>query len=83
MSAAAVHLLLEIDAAARRQKLTRTQLAAHAGLTREAVSRVFTRGRADLDTVAGLARAVGLRLALVPDNDFAAQLAKGTLLDDA
>lgn len=83
MGSTTAKLLSEIDLAARRQKLTRTQVAAYSGLSREAVTRAFRRGRADLDTVVRLARVVGLRLTLVPDHDFADLLASGTLLDEA
>ncbi|WAJ31240.1 helix-turn-helix domain-containing protein [Antarcticirhabdus aurantiaca] len=62
--------------------MSKGELARRAGLTHPALSRLLsgTNG-ARLETVERLASAVGMRLALVPDDDFAADLLSGRILD--
>lgn len=83
MATLAEHLLRQIDAAARAQTMSRKQLAVRAGLHHETLAHAFRRGRASLDSLDKLARAVGLRVELVPDHDLATLLAKGALFERA
>jgi len=74
-----VHLLEEILAAARAQGLDQRRLAARAGLSPFTISRLKRQGDASLATLGRLAAAVGLRLALVPDDQVVADVERGDL----
>lgn len=74
-------LLQQIVDAARSRGLNKSELAAQGGIAPEQLSRLLagTHG-ARVDTLGKLASVAGLRLALVPDDDFAADLLSGRLL---
>ena len=72
-------LMADILAQARARDWTQSQLAARAGLPDSSISRIKRSGRADLDTLARLAAALGLRLTLVPDHDYAEKINRGEL----
>lgn len=74
-------LLQKIRDESRRKGLKQYQLAAQADIAQGSLCRIFDRGNTDLETAAKLAKAVGLRLALIPDNDYLADLSQGKLLD--
>ena len=75
----AAGLMADILAQARSRGWTQSQLAERAGLPDSSISRIKRSGRADLDTLARLAAAVGLRLTLVPDHDLAEKISRGEL----
>ncbi|RFC62732.1 XRE family transcriptional regulator [Fulvimarina endophytica] len=64
---------------AKRQGLTGSELARRASLTKEAYSRLGKRNGARFDTIERLAAAVGMKVILVPDDDYLEALATGTL----
>lgn len=66
-----------ILAAANTRKLKDKQLAQLAGLRPETLSRMKTRGTADFTLIDRLARAVGLKLAVVPDDDQLERIQQG------
>ncbi len=74
-----LHLLEEILAAARAQGLDQRRLAARASLSPFTISRLKRQGDASLTTLSRLAAAVGLRLALVPDDEVVADVERGEL----
>ena len=63
--------------AAERKKLKEKELAQLAGLRPETLSRMKSRGTADFTLIDRLARAVGLKLAVVPDDDQLARIQQG------
>lgn len=67
-------LLAEILDAAQRRGLTQAQLAAQAGIAVETLSRLKKADDLRLSSLARLAAVVGLKLALAPDDDLAAQV---------
>lgn len=75
----AATLMADILAQARARDWTQSQLAERAGLPDSSISRIKHSGRADLDTLARLAAALGLRLTLVPDHDYAEKINRGEL----
>jgi transcriptional regulator with XRE-family HTH domain len=75
----AAELMADILARARARGWSQTVLAERAGLPDSSISRIKRTGRADLDTLARLAAAVGLRLTLVPDHDFTEKVRRGDL----
>mgnify|MGYP001825396823 FL=1 len=75
----AATLMADILAHARARDWTQSQLAERAGLPDSSISRIKRSGRADLDTLARLAAALGLRLTLVPDHDYAEKINRGEL----
>ncbi len=72
-------LLRDILNQARQRGWSQSELARRAALPDSSISRIKRTGRADLGTLARLARAVGLRLVLVPDSDFTEKLTRGDL----
>ncbi len=62
-------LLEQILAAAKGQGILAKELAVRAGITPETLSRMKRRGSGDAAVLDGLARVVGLRLALLPDDE--------------
>ena len=56
-------------ATAKARGLTQNSLAHMAHIAPETLSRMKNRGNADFSAVAALAKAVGLKIALVPDED--------------
>jgi transcriptional regulator with XRE-family HTH domain len=72
-------LLDEILRAAKAQGLNQQTLARRAGLSAGTLSRMKTQDDASLASLNRLAAAVGLRLALVADDDFIADVERGTL----
>lgn len=66
-----------ILAAASTRKLKDKELAQLAGLRPETLSRMKTRGTADFTLIDRLARAVGLKLAVVPDDDQLERIQQG------
>jgi len=72
-------LLEEILAAAQARGLDQRQLAARAGLSPFTISRLKGQDDASLATLDRLAAAVGLRLALLPDDALLADVERGEL----
>ena len=66
-----------ILAAAETRKLKEKELAKLAGLRPETLSRMKSRGTADFMLIDRLARAVGLKLAVVPDDDQLVRIQQG------
>lgn len=66
-----------ILAAAGNRKLKDKELAQLAGLRPETLSRMKSRGTADFTLIDRLARAVGLKLAVVPDDDQLERIQQG------
>jgi DNA-binding phage protein len=64
---------------AREQNISQGELAAHAGIRQETLSRAKKNPAISLKTFQALARAAGLRIQLVPDNPVAEQVSAGTL----
>lgn len=62
-------LLEQILAAAKEQGIPGRELAVRAGIAPETLSRMKGRGSGDAAVLDALARVVGLRLALVPDDE--------------
>ncbi len=75
----AATLMAQILAQARARGWSQSALAERAGLPDSSISRIKRTGRADLDTLARLAAAVGLRFTLVPDHDYAEKISRGEL----
>ncbi len=63
--------------AAEARKLKDKELAKLAGLRPETLSRMKSRGSADFTLIDRLARVVGLKLAVVPDDDQLARIQQG------
>lgn len=66
-----------ILAIAEARKLKDKELAKLAGLCPETLSRMKSRGTADFTLIDRLARAVGLKLAVVPDDDQIDRIQQG------
>ena len=62
---------------ARARGLTARELATRAGIAPETLSRMKARGRGDFAVIDAMARVVGLRLTLVPDDDRVESIRKG------
>ena len=73
-------LLRQVLAAAKATGIGQRDLAQRAGIRPETLSRLKRKGRGDLDTLDRMARVVGLRLALVTDDDLTARIEQGELL---
>jgi DNA-binding Xre family transcriptional regulator len=69
--------LKAILAAAGTRKLKDKELAQLAGLRPETLSRMKSRGTGDFTLIDRLARAVGLKLAVVPDDDQLERIQQG------
>ncbi len=69
--------LKAILVAAGARKLKDKELAQLAGLRPETLSRMKSRGTADFTIIDRLARAVGLKLAVVPDDDQLERIQQG------
>ena len=78
-SAPAAALLADILDRAQALGWSQVTLARRASVPDSSISRIKRSGRADLDTLAKLAKAVGLRLTLVPDSDFTEKVSRGEL----
>ena len=76
---AAASLMAEILDQARARGWSQAALARRASLPDSSISRIKRSGRADLETLARLAAAVGLRLTLVPDSDYTEKVSRGEL----
>jgi transcriptional regulator with XRE-family HTH domain len=76
---AAASLMAEILDQARARGWSQAVLARRASLPDSSISRIKRSGRADLETLARLAAAVGLRLTLVPDSDYTEKVSRGEL----
>ena len=74
-------LLQQLIARGRVQGLTQVELARRAGITAEALSRAKKAGDMRVSTLADLARAVGLTLALVPDSPLQEKIDSGRLFE--
>jgi transcriptional regulator with XRE-family HTH domain len=74
-------LLDEIIAAGKRQGKTQAQLVAQAGLGAATLSRAKQADDVRYSTLERLAKTVGLRLGLVPDEPLAARVQKGELFE--
>jgi len=72
-------LMAEILDQARARGWSQAVLARRASLPDSSISRIKRTGRADLETLARLAAAVGLRLTLVPDSDYTEKVSRGEL----
>jgi len=76
---AAASLMTEILDQARARGWSQAVLARRASLPDSSISRIKRSGRADLETLARLAAAVGLRLTLVQDSDYTEKVSRGEL----
>ncbi len=76
---AAASLMTEILDQARARGWSQAVLARRASLPDSSISRIKRTGRADLETLARLAAAVGLRLTLVQDSDYTEKVSRGEL----
>lgn len=76
---AAASLMAEILDQARARGWSQAMLARRASLPDSSISRIKRSGRADLETLARLAAAVGLRLTLVQDSDYTEKVSRGEL----
>jgi transcriptional regulator with XRE-family HTH domain len=72
-------LLAEIVEIGHRQGLTQAAIAERAGIAVETLSRLKRADDLRLSSLQRLAAAVGLRIALVPDDDLAEQVIKQEL----
>ena len=72
-------LLSGILEQARARGWSQRVLAERAAMPASSISRIKRSGRADLDTLARLASAVGLRLVLVPDHEYTGKVSRGEL----
>jgi ribosome-binding protein aMBF1 (putative translation factor) len=72
-------LMAEILSNAKARGWSQNTLAQRASVPDSSISRIKRTGRAELDTLAKLASAVGLRLTLVADNDFTEKMNRGEL----
>jgi ribosome-binding protein aMBF1 (putative translation factor) len=72
-------LMAEILGNAKARGWSQNTLAQRASVPDSSISRIKRTGRAELDTLAKLASAVGLRLTLVADNDFTEKMNRGEL----
>ena len=72
-------LLTQILAFGKQKHVYRKEkeLAHRLGISQETLSRIKARGNADFATLDKMARMVGLRLALVPNNDTADTIRQG------
>ena len=73
-------LLGQVLATAKAAGIDQRELAQRAGIRPETLSRLKRKGRGDLDTLDRMAQVVGLRLALVVDDDLTARIEQGELL---
>jgi len=76
---AAASLMTEILDQARARGWSQAMLARRASLPDSSISRIKRSGRADLETLARLAAAVGLRLTLIQDSDYTEKVSRGEL----
>ena len=74
-------LLQQLIMHGRAQGWTQRELAQRAGITPEALSRAKKAGDMRVSTLADLARAVGLTLALVPDSPLQERIESGRLFE--
>jgi transcriptional regulator with XRE-family HTH domain len=72
-------LMTEILEHAKARGWSQNTLAQRASVPDSSISRIKRSGRADLDTLSKLASAVGLRLTLLPDNDYTEKINRGEL----
>jgi len=72
-------LMAEILQHAKARGWSQNTLAQRASVPDSSISRIKRSGRADLDTLAKLAAAVGLRLTLLPDSDYTEKVNRGEL----
>ncbi|MBU1666035.1 MAG: hypothetical protein KKG92_11650 [Gammaproteobacteria bacterium] len=72
-------LLSTIIQAGQVKGLNQADIARLAGIHPGSLSRALSSGRCQLVTAEALARAVGLRIVCVADNDLAEQLIKGSV----
>jgi transcriptional regulator with XRE-family HTH domain len=72
-------LMAEILSHAKARGWSQNTLAQRASVPDSSISRIKRSGRAELDTLAKLASAVGLRLTLVPDHDYTEKVNRGEL----
>lgn len=72
-------LLGQVLSSGKRKHLYKKEqeLAHRIGISQETLSRIKARGNADFATLDKMARMVGLRLALVPNNDTAETIRQG------
>ena len=75
----AASLMAEILQHAKARGWSQNTLAQRASVPDSSISRIKRSGRADLDTLSKLASAVGLRLTLLPDNDYTEKVNRGEL----
>ncbi|MFV2059115.1 MAG: helix-turn-helix domain-containing protein [Gammaproteobacteria bacterium] len=62
---------------AQQPRITAKELATRAGITPETLSRMKNRGSGDYSVIDAMARIVGLRLSLEPNDDTQAAIRKG------
>ena len=74
-------VLSTLIATAKARGLTQNSLAHMAHIAPETLSRMKNRGNADFSAVAALAKAVGLKIALVPDEDRQELIRQRRLVD--
>ena len=76
---ATASLMTEILDQAKTRGWSQAMLARHASLPDSSISRIKRSKRADLETLARLAAAVGLRLTLIQDSDYTEKVSRGEL----
>jgi DNA-binding phage protein len=74
-------LLLQILERGKAQGLRQFDIARRAGIKPESLSRAKKSGDMRLSTLKELARVVGLKLALVPDEPLVEKIGSGTLFE--
>lgn len=62
---------------AKTKGINKAQLAALAGMPRSTLSRAYARNACTIQTLDALAKPLGLKITLVPNNDLASKLAAG------
>ncbi len=71
-------LLDQVIARASERNISEKELALRAGIRPETLSRMKTRGAGDLGVVDRMARIVGWKLGLIPNNESLEKLQKGS-----
>lgn len=71
-----------LEAARKEAKASQAKIAKKIGVERETLNRQVSKGDMKLSRACNYAAALGMRLVLVPDDDRAAALMSGRLLED-
>lgn len=81
MSTELAQLVNEIIVVGKTKELTQRDIAERAGINVVTLSRAKTAGDIKGSTLVAMAAAVGMHLALVPDNPLAEQIHKGEVFE--